>query len=196
MEKIKTIITEQLQQLQMFMHRSSFHGRRGRGGKHNPHRGQGRILSLLKMKQEISQRELSYLLDMSRQSLAELLAKLEANGYITREPSEDDKRTLTVQLTADGQKAADEIDNTTSETPQVLDCLTDDELQAFSGYLDRIVKAYEAQYPDEDFEERRKMMEEFRSGRGHGHGHGHGGRRGHGHGGYHGKREHHNWKNS
>lgn len=34
------------------------------------HIGQGRVLAILKLKPEISQRDLSYLLDMSKQSLA------------------------------------------------------------------------------------------------------------------------------
>jgi len=171
MTELKTTITEQLQQIQLFMHRSSFKGRGGKGRKHNPHRGQGRILSLLKMKEEISQRELSYLLDMSRQSLAELLAKLENSGYITREASDNDKRMLTISLTETGRKAAEEVGDTESETP--LDCLSEEEQQTFSEYLARIIKSYEKQYPEENFEERRKMMEEFKSGRGHGRHHRH-----------------------
>ena len=53
----------------------------------NPHRGQGRVLSILKLKPEITQKELTYLLDMSKQALGELLKKLENCGYITRTPS-------------------------------------------------------------------------------------------------------------
>lgn len=59
---------------------------RSRGPFVNPHRGQGRIMSILKMEPEISQKELSYLLDMSKQGLAELLTKLEAAEYITCSP--------------------------------------------------------------------------------------------------------------
>jgi len=133
------------------------------------------------MKDEISQRELSYLLDMSRQSIAELLAKLENSGYITREASAADKRILTIKLTDEGKKAADEVGDTTSETPQALNCLNDEELQTFSKYLGRVIKNYEEQYPEEDFEERRKKMEEFKSGynRGYGRRHGHYHRGGH-----------------
>ena len=40
-------------------------------------RGQGRVLAILKMQPEISQKELLYLLDMRPQSLGELLSKLE-----------------------------------------------------------------------------------------------------------------------
>jgi len=159
--EIKTTIIEQLQQLQMLMHRATFHAFGDEVRTHNPHRGQGRILAVLKMKPEISQRELSYLLNMSKQSLAELLAKMEKNNYITREQSKDDKRVMTIKLTEDGAKAADEVDDDTSETPQVLDCLTDEELGLFSEYLGRVIKRYEEQFPGEDFEQRRRAMEEF-----------------------------------
>ena len=158
MSDIKITISEQLQQLQLFMHRTSFHGFRGRGRGHNLHRGQGRLLAMLKIKPEISQKELSYLLDMSKQSLAELLTKLEKNAYVTREPSEDDRRVLMVKLTEEGEKAAGMIEKNISDTSQILDCLNDEELQNFNIYLSRIIKRYEEQFPNEDFEERRKMM--------------------------------------
>lgn len=167
-DDIKDTITEQLQQLQMLMHRTMFSNfRRTR----NPHRGQGRVLAILKLKPVISQKELTYLLNMSKQSVAELVTKLEKNGYITREPSEDDKRVMTIRLTEEGSKAVEGTDENESSTSKALDCLTEDELSTFSEYLGRIIEQYEEQYPDEDFEERRKNMEQFMSSYGHGHGH-------------------------
>ena len=174
MNDIKTTISEQLQQLQMLMHRASFHGFMADGRRHNPHRGQGRILSILKLKPEISQKELTYLLGMSKQALAELLSKLEKNGCITREPSEDDKRVMTIRLTEKGMHAFPADNESEAFEPvKTLDCLSDEELTAFSDYLSRIIKRYEEQFPDEDYEERRKYMEQFLFRYGHGHG-GHG----------------------
>jgi DNA-binding MarR family transcriptional regulator len=144
----------------------------GDGMARNPLRGQGRVLAILKMKPEISQRELTYLLNMSKQSLAELLAKLEKSGHIAREASEDDKRVMTVKLTEEGMKAANNVDDETYEAEKILDCLNSEELAVFSGYLGRIIKRYEEQFPDEDFEERRKMLREFMSRHGHGRPHG------------------------
>lgn len=163
MKEIQAKISQQLQQLQMLMHRVSFHYFMGDGRTYNPYRGQGRILAILKMKPEISQKELTYLLDMSKQSLAELLVKLEKNGYITRNPSEDDKRVMTIKLTEEGRKAADEVDDNTFEMTKIFDCLNDEELARFSEYLGRIIKRYEEQFPDEDFEQRHKTMEKFMS---------------------------------
>jgi DNA-binding MarR family transcriptional regulator len=177
MNEIKTTITEQLQQLQMLMHRASFQGIMGGGRMHNPHRGQGRVLAILKLKPEISQKELTYLLNMSKQALAELLAKLEKSGFITREPSEEDKRVMTIKLTEAGVNAAEDVDDGAPETAKILDCLNEEELAAFSDSLDKIIKRYEELFPGEDFEERRKMMEAFMCRHGHGFG-GHQGRPG------------------
>ena len=180
MDDIKVSIIEQLHQLQMFMHRISYHGYRGGGRKHNPHRGQGRVLALLKMKPEISQKELTYLLDMSKQSLAELLTKLEASGYITREPSEEDKRILVIKLSQEGAKVADHVIQPPTEMSEILGCLTDDELKVFNESLERIISHYKEQLPDRDCEERCNAMEEFKAGycRGHAN-HGHHGHHGH-----------------
>lgn len=76
----------------------------------DPHRGQGRILALLKLQPGISQSELAYLLGMRPQSAGELLAKLERAGLIERTQSETDKRVLHVKLTAEGEKAAEQRD--------------------------------------------------------------------------------------
>ena len=165
MNELKFTISEQLQQLHMFMLRAVHRGYRRRDKRHNPFRGQGRVLSLLKLKPEISQRELTYLLDVSKQSLGELLSKLEASGLITKEQSDDDKRVMTVKLTQAGMVAADSIDE--QETDMPLDCLNDDELQVFSEYLARLIKRYEEQYPDENYEERRKIRDSYMSHRRH-----------------------------
>ena len=110
-DEIKGTVTGQLGQLQTLMHRMAFHSYMGQGkAAHNPYRGQGRVLAALKGKPEISQKELTGLLDMSKQSLAELLAKLEKSGFIAREPSEDDKRSVTIRLLEKGKKAAEEMD--------------------------------------------------------------------------------------
>jgi len=160
MDEIKATVAEQLQQLQMLMHRASFQGFMG-GRARDPRRGQGRVLAILRIKPEISQKELTELIGMSKQALAELLAKLEKSGYITRAPSEADRRVMTVRLTGAGKSAAADVDESAVEAPRILDCLNAEELAAFSGYLERIIGRYEELFPGEDFEERRRMMEAF-----------------------------------
>lgn len=160
MNEMKDMITSQLQQLQTHMHRIMFSQcRRPR----NPHRGQGRVLAILKLKPEMSQKELTYLLNMSKQSVAELVAKLEKSGYITREPSRDDKRVMTIRLTEEGAKAIDDTDDCEPDISKILDCLNDEEQSAFSDYLGRIIGQCEELRPDEDFEAHRKYVERFMS---------------------------------
>ena len=168
MSEIRKTVAEQLQQLKLFMHREMFSGYQAGGNKHNPHRGQGRVLAMLKIKPEISQKELHFLLGMSKQSLAELLVKLEKNGFITREQSESDRRAVTIKLTDEGMKAANDVSYHTSRTIEVLEYFTDEELTIFSGYLERIILRFEEQFPEEDFEERRKMMRKFMAQKGFG----------------------------
>ena len=74
----------------------------------DPWQGQGKILSALKNKQAISQKELGFALDIRAQSLGELLHKLEANGYIKRYRSKTDKRALVVKLTEKGETFQDQ----------------------------------------------------------------------------------------
>lgn len=161
MSEIKTIVTRQFWQLQMFMHRASFQG--FLDGVHNPHRGQGKILSILKVRPIISQKELTYISNMSKQAVGELVYKLEKSGYITKEPSKKDKRVMMITLTEKGELALGEEGDGRSKTSKVLDCLSDDELVIFNGYLDRILKVYEEEFSDDDFDERKKFMEEFRT---------------------------------
>jgi DNA-binding MarR family transcriptional regulator len=104
-------------------------------------RGQGRVLTLLKMQQKIGQQALWYLLDMSRQGLSETLLKLEKNGYITRTKSDKDKRSQIIEITEAGRKVT--IGNIRDEETglgDVFDCLTDDEQATLTGYFARIIE--------------------------------------------------------
>ena len=164
MSEIKNTITEQLEQLQTLMHRMAFHRSMGDGkAARNPYRGQGRVLAALNLKPEISQKELTYLLDMSKQSLAELLAKLEKGGLIAREPSADDKRSVTIRLLKKGRQAAVEMDENPMDVLQIFDCLSEEEQLQFSEYLGRIIRRCAESFSGESFEERSHRMQSFLS---------------------------------
>lgn len=137
-------ISTQFRQLEHLSRRYyGHHNRRGEGG--DPNRGQGRILSILKLQPEINQRELGYLLDMRKQSLAELLSKLEAKEYIVRETSEADRRMMQIKLTEKGAEAADELVKQKEVKSDFLSVLTPEEQETFSGYLAKIIEALEAE---------------------------------------------------
>lgn len=114
----------------------------------SPHKGQGRVLSLLKLQPEITQKELGYLLDMRNQSLGELLGKLERNGYITRTPSEKDRRVMNIRLTDDGSKAAEELGGKQDDVNQIFSCLSDEEQAMLSDYLERLINALEKTFEE------------------------------------------------
>lgn len=123
------------------MHRYGHHIRRESGPFGDPRHGQGRVLSLLRIQPEISQKELAYLLDMRPQSLGELLGKLEKNGLITRTLSETDRRVMIVKLTPEGEKAAEPAE--TNVWDDIFSCLDEDEKEQMSTYLKRLIEALE-----------------------------------------------------
>lgn len=113
------------------------------GAMGDPLRGQGRVLALLKAKPETTQRELSFLLDMRRQSLSELLAKLEEKGYITREKSQEDGRVTVVRLTDAGSEAAPSPDQMETRA-DALDCLSEEEQEQLETLTDKVTASLES----------------------------------------------------
>lgn len=102
-------------------------------------RGQGRVLAILKMKDGMCTKDLARLLNIGISSLNELLAKLEKNEFIYREPSKSDKRVLLIKLTEKGRNVKTEEQPTES----IFACLTDEEQEVFARCLDRITAALE-----------------------------------------------------
>ncbi len=102
-------------------------------------RGQGRVLAMLKIQPEISTKDLAYLLDIRQQSLNELLNKMEKGGYVERRPSKKDRRVMIIHLTEKGRNT----EQPKTDIPDIFECLKDEELTTFGGYLDRIIDALE-----------------------------------------------------
>lgn len=150
MENKDMDLYEKLSYLQSLLHRQHIHSHAERGPM-DPTRGQGRVLAMLKLQPEISSKDLSYLLGIRQQSLNELLNKLERKEYITRTPSEADKRVMMVRLT---EKGRDDTQKPV-ENNDIFRCLNEEEQVLFSDYLDRIIAVLEAQMDenDEDFNE-------------------------------------------
>lgn len=178
MNENQTNLMEQLLRLVSLLHRYQHYIRRDYARSGDPLRGQGRVLSLLKMKPEITQKELSFVLDMRNQSLGELLAKLERSGYVTRTPSEEDRRVMNVKLTEAGAEAANEMEKRQEDHNQLFDCLSEEEQANLGSYLNKLLAELERRMEDGEGVER--GFGDFGDGRGHrGHG-GHGDPRGHG----------------
>lgn len=148
---MNTDLAEKLSRLQWLLHKQQMRGYAMGGPMADVTRGQGRILALLKMQDDISTKDLSYMLGIRISSLNELLSKLEKNGYITREPAPSDKRIMLIRLTDKGRQ--EEPQNV--EMGGIFACLSDAEKPAFGDYLDRIIAALEAELgekndPDSD----------------------------------------------
>lgn len=119
----------------------------------NPYKAEGRILAILKMQPEILQKELGYLLDMSKQGLAEVLHKLEKKGYISREQSDKDRRSYLIKLTDLGREAIPEDydDNNYDFMEDLFDSFSDSEMDNFINYLKRIILAIEIEVDEDDY---------------------------------------------
>lgn len=140
-------VMESYMNLQSLLHRYYMMKGKGRGPHANPHRGQGRILSILKLQPEITQKELTYLLDMRPQSLGELLTKLEKAAFITREPDEGDRRIMVVKLTEAGREEAEKMNQ--EEETSVFDVLSDEEKVEFQALLNKLAAAIEAELSED-----------------------------------------------
>lgn len=160
MEEKKFDLIMQLTRVEWLLHKYHQQNHMNFGPMGDTRKGQGRILSILKMKPEISQKELSYLLEMRPQSMGELLTKLEKKGYISRTPSKTDRRVLNIKLTKEGEEATAESTESEFSFDKVFECLNDEEQQNLSSYLDRIIRTLELQVNDEqpelDFDPRMK----------------------------------------
>ncbi|WP_195267245.1 MarR family transcriptional regulator [Eubacterium sp. 1001713B170207_170306_E7] len=137
---------EKLSRLQWLMQRSRLKNHVKNGSVGDPTRGQGRVLAMLKIQPEISSKDLAYLLGIRQQSLNELLNKLEKKGYVTRVPSETDRRVMLVRLTEQGKQAQEQDSET--EDVGIFDCLSSGEREQFNEYLDRMLAAFEKKYGD------------------------------------------------
>ncbi|MCL1965053.1 MAG: MarR family transcriptional regulator [Firmicutes bacterium] len=150
---------EKLTRLQWLLHKQQIRGYADGGPMADTARGQGRILAVLKLRDGISTKDLSYLLGVRVSSLNELLSKLEKSGHVTREPSEQDKRVMLVTLTDKGRSVTKPA---AVDFGDIFDCLSDEEQRAFGEYLDRVIAALTDKlgYNDEEEFERMKAARE------------------------------------
>lgn len=130
---------EQFIRLEWLVRRYQFKNMREYGPMMNKHKGQGRVLALLRLKPEISQKDLSSILDIRSQSLGELLSKLEKSGYITRTTSQTDRRIMEIKLTDAGKEAADRQQDTSDEE-DLFGCLDEAEQNTLNGLFLKLIE--------------------------------------------------------
>lgn len=103
------------------------------------HRGQGRVLALLK-DGSLSIAQLVEQLDIRPSSAGELVSKLEQQGFVTKETSEDDKRVALVSLTEKGSAILEntvKVNNSYFE--DMFSGLNDEEQKQLSELLDKLI---------------------------------------------------------
>jgi DNA-binding MarR family transcriptional regulator len=149
MQETNMNLYKKFSRLGALLHRYQIFNLKTHGPMADPTRGQGRVLAILKLQPEISTKDLSYLLGIRQQSLAELLVKLEKNGYLTRTQSESDKRVMMIKLTEKGRNA----EQKDMDWGDIFGCLNEEERNVFGAYLDRILAALVAQVGDEPGED-------------------------------------------
>ena len=130
-----------------------------RNKKQNPEmksitKGQGRLIILLKRKDNLSTKELSEILNISVTSLNETLNKLEQQNLIRKVPSPKDKRVLLVELTEDGR--ALEFKN--HEDIDIFDTLSEEEKENLNEYLNRLTVALHNKFKEENPEKYEKLI--------------------------------------
>lgn len=144
MEEFDSTLLEQYFRL----HRLLMHGlHERRGCARTAYSGQGRVLKLLRIKPEISQREMAEILGIRPQSLGETLNRLEAAGYIERRTREDDRRSLIVCLTEAGAEAARDERGQSSGDDGLFDCLSAAERSQLAALLAKVTASLESRLP-------------------------------------------------
>ena len=136
MSKKATNLLEEFSQVQKLLSKYQLWYCRKFGPSGDPHRGQGRVLAILNLQPEITQKELSYLLDMRNQSLGELLGKLEKSGAIIREPSQEDRRSMNIKLTEEGAQLIKQGGKKPDDVSKIFDCLSIEDQAKLHEILD------------------------------------------------------------
>lgn len=111
---------------------------------------QKRILIVLdEIGGSITQRELTRRLGIQPGSASEVIAKLESAGYIERTPSETDRRTADVALTAAGKTAAAQAkEERIRRHEQMFSCLSENEKKQLLFLLEKVNADWEQRYRD------------------------------------------------
>lgn len=133
-DKEVTVERHILRDLGFFGHYLHLH-RGGRNGKDHI------LLALRKNDSKMTQRALQERSCITSASLSEVVAKLEAEGLVTRTRQEEDRRQLTVALTPEGEARADEVIVAWNEQDErLLSALDQDERAQLVGLLDRLAE--------------------------------------------------------
>lgn len=145
-------MNEQFMKLQHDLRRY-YHRQMAKNQGFGPHRGQGRVLALLKMNPEISQKDLTFVLGMRPQSVGELLQKLEDKELITREASEEDRRVMIIRLTDLGKEEAEKLSEAPDLGKELFSDFSDEEKVEWTRLVEKLSETLKSQLGEEDSDE-------------------------------------------
>ena len=101
--------------------------------------GQGRIIHILAIRGSMSQHELQEILHIQAGSLSEIVGKLEAKGYLTKERDAQDQRKLILKVTPKGRKTPEEKQYIKSRE-ELFSTLSDPEQKQWKKLLQKLVE--------------------------------------------------------
>lgn len=108
--------------------------------------GQEGVLSVIAQHPAMTQKELAKTLGIQPASVSELLMKLERKGLVLREKDEQDRRSIKVQLTGEGQQLLAEPQE---EIPDPFRALSAEEQEQLRTLLEKLLMDWEQLYPAE-----------------------------------------------
>lgn len=132
-------------------HDDSLSGLLGRCGHFLAHRiggkkrGQEGVLSIIAQRSGITQKELTEVLGIQPASVSELLMKLEHKGLVRREKNEQDRRSVCVFLTEEGQFLLQQ--SNAVEAADQFEALTVEEKEQLRFLLQKLLTHWEQNYP-------------------------------------------------
>lgn len=117
---------------------------------HEEKGSQMRILVILnEIGCSITQRDLTEKLGIQPGSASEVIAKLESSGYIKRTPSQEDRRTVDIELTEMGKLLAEEaMERRSLRYEELFSCLTSEEKEQLLLLLEKINSDWKCRYHD------------------------------------------------
>lgn len=112
-----------------------------KAGKNVAAKSFGTILDILAEQDGLSQAQLTAIAEIRQQSSSKILATLEKQGYITRVPSEKNKRVSYIHLTEAGREAQKELQRQRRlKADAFFSCLSEDENEALYRILNKLLE--------------------------------------------------------
>lgn len=168
-DKTQTVM-HLLHQLNGFPGMMAMHRHHDDQGPRQGGRGPMRLLRLIKENDGLTNSEIAEQLDIRPSSVSAGLARLEEDGFITRETSEDDKRVTHIHLTDDGKKFIETMKaNRQQLRDGLFDGISEEEQDQLITSLTKLVENVKKVAPDfEDMRGRMPHPHHFGGGRGRG----------------------------